>query len=253
MMDRAEKTGIGASVVGHVLLFGLLIASYSLMPPMRPPGREAIEVDLVAETALESGAPEISNEAPAPRAIEEDTLPEPPVLSPVEVPEPVAKVEPKPAPRPMPVTKRVAKQEPKAQPRPAPRESLRKQLGILPVEDNPGRSNKAPGATITPQVQSSLAAAVRRQLKPHWKAPTGADAEQLRTELAITLARDGSVIDIDVLGQKGVTPSNRGQAPLHREQAIRAVRLASPFQLPAEFYEAWKVLSPIGFDKRLSQ
>jgi hypothetical protein len=219
------------------------------MPPLRPPERRAIEVDLVTDTGLESGAPEISSEAPAPKLAEVEAPPQPerPPPVPVEVPKPVAKAEPKPAPA-------LAARPQKAQPRPAPAGGrLKGLLDGLAAEDSPGRSNKAPAATITPAVQSSLAAAVRRQLKPHWKAPTGADAELLRTELAITLARDGSVIDIDVLRQTGVTPSNRGQAPLHREQAIRAVRLASPFQLPAEYYEAWKVLSPIGFDKRLSQ
>ena len=102
-------------------------------------------------------------------------------------------------------------------------------------------------------MQASLAAEIRRQLKPHWKAPTGADVEQLRTELSIRLARDGSVTDVDVLRTSGQTASNRPQVKLHQEQAVRAVRLASPFRLPAEYYDAWKLLSPIGFDKRLSQ
>jgi hypothetical protein len=48
-----------------------------------------------------------------------------------------------------------------------------------------------------------------------------------------------------------VTESNRGQVSLHNEQAIKAVRLASPFQLPAEMYETWKTLEPVGFDRRL--
>ena len=47
--------------------------------------------------------------------------------------------------------------------------------------------------------------------------------------------------------------SNRPQVKLHQEQAVRAARLASPFKLPREYYDAWKLLSPIGFDKRLSQ
>ena len=264
MMDRAEQAGFGASVAGHLLLFALLVAGYSLMPPLKPPQRPAIEVDIVSETALESGAPEISNEAPAPRLAEEEAPiePEPAPPAPVEVPKPVARAEPKPAPEPKPVArqavkpapKQIAKAEPKAQPRPKRAGgSLAGILEGLTNDDSPARSSKAPASTITPAVQSSLAAAVRRQLKPHWRAPTGADAEQLRTELAITLARDGSVIDVDVLRQTGVTPSNRAQAPLHREQAIKAVQLASPFQLPVEYYEAWKLLKPIGFDKRLSQ
>jgi hypothetical protein len=48
----------------------------------------------------------------------------------------------------------------------------------------------------------------------------------------------------------GETPSNRRQVKLHQEQAVRAVRLAAPFNLPADFYDAWKVIRPT-FDRRL--
>ncbi|MGZ8307731.1 MAG: TonB C-terminal domain-containing protein, partial [Allosphingosinicella sp.] len=109
-----------------------------------------------------------------------------------------------------------------------------------------------PAAAAGPAVQASLGAEVRRQLKPHWKAPTGADSEQLRTEVVISLAQDGRVTDIRIVGTSGQTASNRPQVPLHREQAERAVRVAAPFRLPAQYYEAWKSLR-ITFDKRLSQ
>jgi hypothetical protein len=246
--DRAEQAGFGASVAGHALLFAILYVGYTAVRPIQPPERKAIEVSLVAETALESGAPELSNEAPAPKLAEQEALLEPTPSVPV----------PEPKPAPVPQTKPLAKPALNPAPaKPAPAKPSGGRLaGILKGltdDDSPGRSTAAPAATITPAVQSSLAAAVRRQLKPHWKAPTGADAELLRTELAIRLARDGSVMDIEVLRQTGITPSNRAQAQLHKDQAIRAVRLASPFQLPAQYYDAWKLLSPIGFDKRLSQ
>jgi hypothetical protein len=38
---------------------------------------------------------------------------------------------------------------------------------------------------------------------------------------------------------------------LHQEAAVKAVRLAAPFVLPTELYDAWKVLEPVTFDKRL--
>ncbi|HET9637825.1 MAG TPA: TonB C-terminal domain-containing protein, partial [Allosphingosinicella sp.] len=117
---------------------------------------------------------------------------------------------------------------------------------------NPSQSTAAPAAAAGPAVQASLGAEVRRQLKPHWKAPTGADSEQLRTEVVIALAEDGRVTDIRIAGTSGQTASNRPQVPLHREQAERAVRLASPFRLPAQYYDAWKSLR-VTFDKRLSQ
>jgi hypothetical protein len=95
---------------------------------------------------------------------------------------------------------------------------------------------------------------IREQLKPHWKAPTGPDAEQLRTELRVQLAKDGRVTSVDVIGTTGQTESNQGQVRLHQEAAMKAVRLASPLVgLPTELYSAWSVLERVGFDRRLSQ
>jgi outer membrane biosynthesis protein TonB len=193
-------------------------------------------------------------------------------LTPAPAPTPVPKAAPRPQPKPV----KPAPAQPKAAARPAPAKAAPKAppaartnpnsaaaarptgrlkgiLSGITDSDSPSRSAAPPAKAIGPAVQASLAGEIRRQLKPHWKAPTGADVEQLRTELSIRLARDGSVTDIDVLRTTGQTASNRPQVKLHQEQAVRAVRLASPFRLPAEYYDAWKLLSPIGFDKRLSQ
>jgi transcriptional regulator of acetoin/glycerol metabolism len=118
--------------------------------------------------------------------------------------------------------------------------------------ESESRATAPRAAVASAAVQSSLAAEVLRQLKPHWKAPTGADVEQLRTELSISLAPNGAITDVKVLRTTGQTASNRPQVKLHQEQAVKAARLAAPFKLPAEYYDAWKLLSPIRFDKRLS-
>lgn len=110
-----------------------------------------------------------------------------------------------------------------------------------------------PAAVIGPAQKAALDAEIRRQLKPYWKSPTGADVEQLRTTVDVRLARDGSIIgDPQVVDTLGVTPSNQGQVRLHRELAVKAIRLAAPFTLPADLYAGWKSLR-ISFDKRLSQ
>ena len=81
--------------------------------------------------------------------------------------------------------------------------------------------------------------------------PTGADVELLVTTVEVQLARDGSIVgQPEVVSQTGVNASNRAQAGPHRENALRAVRLAAPFKLPAEYYDAWKVIRP-KFDRRL--
>ena len=264
-MDKAEATGFGVAVAGH----GALLAALSLglanaqLPPLT---NQPIEVSFVDETGLESEAPVVSNEIPAP-ALGEVEGPIEPLPA---VPEPLPQPQVDPQPRPVAAAPTPAPAPPKAQPQPKqkaappkaksapPKQTQRtgNLKGILSGIGDQASNSKAttpPAAKAGPAVQASLAGAVRRQLKPHWKAPTGADAEELRTELEITLAKSGAVTGIRVLRTTGITASNRPQVALHQEQAKRAVRLASPFDLPDEYYEVWKVLSPIGFDKRLSQ
>ena len=111
-----------------------------------------------------------------------------------------------------------------------------------------------PAAAIGPQVRSALSAAITRQLKPYWQAPQGPDAEELVTYLAFNLNKDGSLSGRpEVVRQSGITDVNRNQASRHAEQAVRAVQLAAPFNLPEEYYDAWKRVSSFKFDKRLSQ
>lgn len=84
--------------------------------------------------------------------------------------------------------------------------------------------------------------------------PEGADSEKLVTILRWRLNRDGSLAGaVEFIGQDGQTEANRAQWQRHKEQAIRAVQLAAPFDLPAEYYDAWKTVGPIRFDKRLTQ
>ena len=93
-----------------------------------------------------------------------------------------------------------------------------------------------------------------RELKPHWAAPQGAEAELLVSVLTFDLASDGSLAAPPrLVRQEGITDANRSQAARHAEQAIRAVRLAAPFDLPTQHYDAWKRVAAFRFDKRLSQ
>jgi hypothetical protein len=117
-----------------------------------------------------------------------------------------------------------------------------------------GTSHNPPAAAPGKAVQSALSGEITRQLKPHWAAPQGVDAEKLVTVLAWNLNRDGSLAGTPrVVQQEGITDANRPQAARHAEQAIRAVELAAPFDLPAQYYDAWKRISAFRFDKRLSQ
>jgi outer membrane biosynthesis protein TonB len=265
-MDRAEAAGLGVATAGHLALLAALSVGFAATR-MPVPKSEPIEVAFVEEVGLESTAPTPIVAEPAPLQAPEEgppapAMPAPPPVQPVPQPEPAARSQspaPRPAarsatskPSPAPVTPapaRPAAAKPAAA-RPAGR--LSGLLNGVSDRDTDSRSATPPAAAAGPAVQASLGAEVRRQLKPHWKAPTGADAEQLRTEVVISLGQDGRVADVRVVGTTGQTASNRPQVPLHQEHAVRAVRLASPFRLPAQYYEAWKQLR-VTFDKRLSQ
>ena len=109
-------------------------------------------------------------------------------------------------------------------------------------------------AAIGPAVRSSLAGAISRQLKPKWAAPQGVDVDQLVTILAWDMNADGSLAGAPrVVRQEGIDDANRAQASRHAEQAVRAVRLAAPFNLPSEYYDAWKRVGSFRFDRKLSQ
>jgi outer membrane biosynthesis protein TonB len=165
-------------------------------------------------------------------------------------PAPAAKANPKPTTKSAP-----ARATPKADPKPATKVGGSR-LGadfLEGMNSSEGSSRSSPAAQIGPRVQASLASAITRQLKPHWQAPQGADADQLVTIVRFRLNRDGSLSGSPtIVRQSGVTSANEAQKERHAEQAIRAVRLAAPFNLPEEFYEGWKTVTS-QFDRRLSQ
>ena len=282
MMPRAEATGLGVAVVGHALLFAVLSLGLIVAPKPVPPLTQPVDIEIVDEVGLQDTVPNPSRQEPAPSVAPEVGPPVEPVvpeLTPESTPVPLPKVAPapvppkvaKPVPTPKPAPKifaPVAKPAPKAAPAGPPRPKLALDLSrpsaatprgsrlgndfLKGVSDRPTASTaQTPRAAAGPAVEASLAREVLRQLKPHWKAPTGADAEKLRTLLSIRLNPDGTVAAVRVIETTGVTDSNRGQVRLHQEAAVKAVRLAAPFVLPTELYDAWKVLEPVGFDKRL--
>lgn len=209
----------------------------------------------------EPPAPQPPKPAPAPRA----TPPPKPIARPAPpLPRPAPRAAPAPAPKPA-----QARPQPRPQPaaRPAPARPAAtppRSAGAssfadafktgVPGAQKSGQSQNPPAQAIGPAVRSSLAGAISRQLKPKWAAPQGADAELLVTILSWSLNRDGTLAGRPtVVRQEGITDANRAQADRHGEQAIRAVQLAAPFDLPEEYYDAWKRVGSFRFDRKLSQ
>ena len=117
-----------------------------------------------------------------------------------------------------------------------------------------GKAQQQGAAVIGPEVKSALSGAIARQLKPHWVAPQGVDADRLVTVLSWDLNRDGTLAGTPhLVRQEGITDSNRPQAARHAEQAIRAVELGVPFKLPPEYYDMWKHVRSFEFNRTLSQ
>lgn len=226
--------------------------------------------------------------APEPaRKVEVKPLPPRPVATPKPAPRPVAKPSPapkptaspaprpspsaRPAPRPAATSAAKAPQKtatapastagaPRSTATTAPRNAGGSRIGadflkgVQGGQTRTGTATAPPAASIGPAVRSALSGAISRQLKPRWVAPQGVDADQLVTVLTWNLNRDGSLSGTPrVVRQEGITDTNRPQAARHAEQAIRAVQLAAPFNLPEEYYDAWKRVAEFRFDKRLSQ
>jgi outer membrane biosynthesis protein TonB len=117
-----------------------------------------------------------------------------------------------------------------------------------------GKAQTAPGQVAGPAVRAALGSAISRALKPHWRVPQGVDVDELVTVLSFDLNRDGTLAGpVKIVSQTGITDSNRAQAHIHSENAIRAVKLAAPFALPPEYYDAWKHVTAFRFDRNLAQ
>ena len=263
---QEDMAGVILAVLAHAGLIGWL----ALAPrPAPPPPVERVTVTLDAPVAAEAGSP---SQEQAKTAIAPVLAPEPaPAPLPVPAPAPAPAKAVAPAPRPAPPQ---AKAQPKPQPpakqatggrvgdnflkdlRPPPKQAGGSRIGDkfldgVSASVDRGKATTPPGPALTPQVRASLAMALSRELKPHWQSPNGLEVEKLATTIEWDLNPDGTLAGPPrFVLQTGVTPANRPQADRHKEQAIRAVRLAAPFALPPQFYAGWQHVR-FTFDRKL--
>ena len=280
-LTREEALALIAALAAHAGL----IAALTLAPPgnQAPPLPERMTInisDIIAERAVSpqpnaQTAPDVAPDLGEP---EPEPLPEPKP----EPPKPVLKPTPRPVPPPprvltqprpavpKPAVKTPAAKAPTAKTSPAkaaeerPRRRPDVPSGASRIGDdflkgvssspNPGTARTPPAAAIGPEVVASLVSAIARQIKPNWTAPQGVDSDKLVTVLSWMLNPDGSLAGKPtVVMQSGDNDANRAQKQRHAEQAIRAVQLAAPFELPAEYYSKWKRVGAFRFDRKLSQ
>ena len=261
-----DGIGLVAAIVLHALLVGVL-AWQVLFTPSLPSIPERMTVSLATEVSLESTAPDPVAESRASIAPTLTEEPAPPVEeTPIETaqpdaappPRPQTRTQPRPQTRtPPPDTRQRRRPEPQRQPPATTRQSAGgSRIGNNFLEGQGAATNtdevRIPANQIGRSARASLQQAINRQLRPYWDAPSGLDAEQLVTVLAFRLNEDGSLAGRPrVVSQSGITDSNRPQAPLHAERAIRAVQRAAPFDLPDEYYNAWRNITEWRFDRRL--
>ncbi len=264
-----ERIGLIAAVVLHAALVAVLAMQFALFPPQdRMP--ERMTVSLATEVSLEATAPEPVAESRAAIAPTLSDEPAPPAEPELQSAPPIPTTTPPPPPvqtraapraRPSPRATPASPPRNRARPdrpaeRPRPRNAGGSRIGndFLGGQGSSTSTDetRAPAATFGRRERAALASAITRQLRPHWNAPTGVDAEKLISTVSWRLNQDGSLRGRPTCRttDSSITASNRPQAGLHCERAIRAVQLAAPFNLPEQFYSRWDDLE-WQFDRRL--
>lgn len=244
LSHREERWGLAVALGLHLLLVVALLIQPARREVLDIP--ERMTVSLAEDVGLEATAPDpvAESRAAVAQQLSDDLQPAPDRSTPAIAPKP---------------SEAITSAKPR-NPQPAPSAKPR---GGSEIGDNflegAGSSKtteetRIPASQIGRSAKASIIQAIVRQIRPHWNAPSGIDAELLVTELAFELDEDGRLKGRPrVINQSGITESNRPQASLHAERAIRAVQLAAPFDLPDEYYNAWKSIRGARFDRNLSR
>lgn len=277
-----EKIGLAAALVLHgalvaVLLMQAVRSEVAVFP-------ERMTVSLATEVGLEAASPDPVSESRAsvaPTLAPEPAPPAPPQPAPPQrverTPPPQQRPQPSAAPRSQPAQVQPARDRSRpdrAAPAPRPSAAPAKRAAPSPARPAPARpaggsrigddflegrgsstttrETRAPAAKFGSAERAALASAITRQLRPNWSAPSGLEAELLVSTVSWELNPDGTLKGNPRCrtAPSSITDSNRPQAALHCERAIRAVQRAAPFNLPDQFYDRWKALE-WQFDRRL--
>ncbi|MFN3863999.1 MAG: energy transducer TonB [Erythrobacter sp.] len=270
MFRTEEKIGLLAALVLHGALVAVL-----LMQTVRPQVSvfpERMTVSLASDVGLKAQSPDpvadsraavapTLSEDPAPAPEPEPAKPEPAPRATPTPPKPPARTATS-EPAPIRERSRPDRTPPAARPSAAPARPAAKGGGSRIGDDflkGAGSSTttnetRIPAAQIGASAKAAIGQALARQIKPHWSAPQGLDVDELVTLIDFDLNPDGSLKGRPrVRSQSGINDSNRAQAARHAENAVRAVQLAAPFDLPEEFYEAWKSVRGARFDRNTSR
>ena len=283
MAARALRTDETVALAGAAALHVALIAVLLMQPEKRDiqPEPERVTVNLSEEVGLTSTAPD---PVPESRAAQAPTLsdlplvapplpiPLPEVLQPTPPrPQPTAAARPTPAPRPSPARTSTPRPRPSQAARPSPAPSpARARPSPAPSPARAGGASRVgsdflagagssasssetrvPASQIGASTKASLLGKIVSEVRPRFDPPSGVEVDKLVSVVRFRLNADGSLNGRpSLVSQRGETDANRPQAGRHAEQAIRAVVLAAPFDLPSEYHEAFKTVT-LNFDASL--
>jgi hypothetical protein len=108
----------------------------------------------------------------------------------------------------------------------------------LSADKSASKSDAPRASAISPLALNGIGALIKQQVKPNYNPPSGgADSASIVTTLNITMARDGSVSSVEVVGHRGVNSANSAYVKQADDAAIRAVRRSSPLKLPPDLYD----------------
>lgn len=88
----------------------------------------------------------------------------------------------------------------------------------------------------------------RDQVERCWKKPANEGENFARAIFSIRLNRDGTLDDARLVS----TGSNTGYAVIYAASASRALRQCQPYNLPAEFYDQWRLFEPVFTERDFS-
>lgn len=251
-MQRAEQTGLGLSVLGHVAILAILsLGLFATTPPVAPRA-QPIDVQIVDKVGLTDTSPEPPEIAPAQSVAPEVGTPEESMIEPAPAPpapapvqrdavapqKPAPKAAPKPTIKPLP---------PKAVVKPTVAPVRGSKLGDefrkgLTAEQSASTAQTPRAATVGPAQLAGLAAAIRRQVQPcaDRVATPGPGAERITTKINLRINRDGSFAANPSVVSQVTDEDNARYGGRVGELAKAAFVQCSPFDLPPELYEGWK-------------
>lgn len=140
-MDRSEQAGLGVAVIGHLLVLGILSASFLASRPPVKPLQTPIDVSLVDEVGLVATAPQATvppaeSRAPDPGPPEDAAPPEPSPPAPMPAP-PVPQPRAAPPPKPAAIAKPTPPQKTAPEAKPAPDKTPLKRQAAPPSTARP--------------------------------------------------------------------------------------------------------------------